>query len=433
MFSKTEDGEIDCMLRAHAGRRSEHGSLCREFDPDFASAFVEHSLTSSEQSRYESHLAACHSCRSSVIALARLADADASYSPAGLEPAPARGKVAQGARAGIGAWLVGWFGPLGLRQMVPAAVAFLVVAVSLPLIFLRKDSPPEQTTYQAEAAAGQDQLSQDQRKGAAGSAPATSAQGNQTMIARAEAPKSSEPVDSSQPELSAPELSAKETDGAAPSDQPAPATPPPTEKVEAAMVAQESSRDVASGAQLPSGPGEPAPAPEAEEKKLARIDETTSLRVPGDNKGSAEMIVVKPGVYSGTQSSGRMTANTITPNDAIAPPASSSNDPLRRRLASRNPEAESRARNLSDASRRGTANRKIGSKTFWLVKGVWTDNKYNPEKEQPAITVIRDSDIYNDMLAKHGGLKVFFTAFPADERVTVVYKDTVYKLVPRAK
>ncbi|HVF89620.1 MAG TPA: hypothetical protein VNH22_06100 [Blastocatellia bacterium] len=429
MFSKTEDGEIDCILRAHAGRRGEHGFICREFDPDYASAFVEQSLTPGEQSRYEDHLAACHPCRSSVIALARLADADADRSRAELEPAPALDERARSARGGLGAWLGGWLGPVSVRHLVPAAVAFLIVAVSLPLLLLRKDSRPE--TARAGVATTQEQSAGGQTKDGAGLA--SSKPDEKTEIARAEPAKASEPAASNRPQP-ATEAPAKESDGAALTDQPAPAAPPKMEQVASAPIAEETSRDVAGSVQRPSQPSEPAPAPEAAETKLARIDETSSLRVPGDSKGSAEMIVVKPGVYSGSQSSGRITTGTITPKDAIAPISSSSADAMRRGLARGNPEAESRARNSSEAARlRGTATRKIGSKTFWLVKGVWTDKKYNSGREQAEITVVRDSDIYSDLMAKHGGLKVFFTAFPSDERVTVVYKDTVYKLVPPAK
>ncbi|HKG23611.1 MAG TPA: hypothetical protein VKC34_17045 [Blastocatellia bacterium] len=429
MFSKTEDGEIDCMLRAHAGRRSDHGSVCREFDPDCASAFVEHSLTPGEQSRYEGHLAACHPCRSSVIALARMADADAGRSRTEIEPFLAPDKRARSARASFGTWLGGWFGPVSLQHLVPAAVALLIVAVGLPLLLLRKDPQPDPA--RSGVATSQEQAANGQTKD--GTSLAASKPGGRAEIARAEPVNAPETAASNRPQPS-PEPATKESDGAALTDQPAPAAPPKMEQVDSALVAEETPRDVAGSVQLPPPPSEPAPAPEAAERKLARIDETSSLRVPGDSKGSAEMIVVKPGVYSGAQSSGRITTGTITPKDAIAPPSSLSNDAMRRGLARGNPEAESRARNSSEAARlRGTATRKIGSKTFWLVKGVWTDKKYNSGREQAEITVVRDSDIYGDLMAKHGGLKVFFTAFPSDERVTVVYKDTVYKLVPPAK
>ncbi|HYP27208.1 MAG TPA: hypothetical protein VE262_10865 [Blastocatellia bacterium] len=393
---------------------------------------MEHSLTPGERSRYESHLAACHPCRSTVIALTRLSEADPDYSLAGAAPALARGKRA----GGVGAWLVGWFAPPGFRQLVPAAVAFLVVAVSLPLMLLRKDSPTEQPPPRAEAAADQGQAVNDPRR--SGPELGLSAKlDDRAAAARAETPGRPESDDSTRPEAApsqtAPDEAKKEAIGAAAPDQPAPSAPP-TERVDATIIAAEASRNVADGVQLPPAPSEPAPTPETEGTKLARIDETNSLRVPGDSKGSAEMIVVKPGVYSGRQSSGRITNGTITPRDGIAPPSSSSSDQMRRRIASPNPEAESRSRNSSESPRpRGTAARKINNKTFWLVKGVWTDKNYNSEREQAEITVVRDSDIYNDLMAKHSGLKAFFTAFPSDERVTVVYKDTVYKLVPRAK
>src|SRR5215208_7427718 len=81
MFRKKEDGAIENLLRAHAARAGGPPPLCREFDPDLANAFIEHSLTAGERGRYEQHLSLCASCRKSVVALARMAETDTLAEP----------------------------------------------------------------------------------------------------------------------------------------------------------------------------------------------------------------------------------------------------------------------------------------------------------------------------------------------------------------
>jgi hypothetical protein len=70
-------------------------------------------------------------------------------------------------------------------------------------------------------------------------------------------------------------------------------------------------------------------------------------------------------------------------------------------------------------------------KTFWLRDDIWTDKDYNPIKELPVITLVRDSDVYREVLAKRGGLKPFFQLFSGNDRAIVVYKGTVYKIIPQ--
>ena len=48
MFWKTEDRAIDKLLGAKRARQSDPAQICREFDPDLANAYIEHSLTTTE-------------------------------------------------------------------------------------------------------------------------------------------------------------------------------------------------------------------------------------------------------------------------------------------------------------------------------------------------------------------------------------------------
>ncbi|HWO02327.1 MAG TPA: hypothetical protein VNS63_23985, partial [Blastocatellia bacterium] len=87
---------------------------------------------------------------------------------------------------------------------------------------------------------------------------------------------------------------------------------------------------------------------------------------------------------------------------------------------------------LSETVRaRGTAERKIGKKRFWLRDDVWTDNDYRPEKEMPMVPIVRDSDVFKELIGKRPSLKGYLTAFAENERAIVVYKGTIYKLIPQ--
>jgi hypothetical protein len=75
--------------------------------------------------------------------------------------------------------------------------------------------------------------------------------------------------------------------------------------------------------------------------------------------------------------------------------------------------------------------RKFSGKKFLLRDGAWTDKDFDPNKDLPVVTIIRDSNVYKEVLNKRPGLKPFLTGFLASERAIIVYKGTVYKLIPQ--
>jgi len=75
--------------------------------------------------------------------------------------------------------------------------------------------------------------------------------------------------------------------------------------------------------------------------------------------------------------------------------------------------------------------RKLGNKKFSLKDDTWTDKDFDPDKDLPIVTVIRDSNVYNELLAKQVGLKPYLGGFPPADRAIIVYKGTVYKLIPQ--
>jgi hypothetical protein len=88
---------------------------------------------------------------------------------------------------------------------------------------------------------------------------------------------------------------------------------------------------------------------------------------------------------------------------------------------------------LTDPARRraGVVERKVGGKKFWLKDGTWVDKDYNPDKDMPVITFVRDSDVYKEHVAKRQGMKSYLNEFAGNERVIFVYKGTVYIIVPQ--
>jgi hypothetical protein len=73
----------------------------------------------------------------------------------------------------------------------------------------------------------------------------------------------------------------------------------------------------------------------------------------------------------------------------------------------------------------------LRGKKFFLIDGTWTDKDYSAEKDLPTITLVRDSNVYKELLAKRASLKPYLSYFSGNERAIIVYKGTVYKLIPQ--
>ncbi|OLE48579.1 MAG: hypothetical protein AUI36_20945 [Cyanobacteria bacterium 13_1_40CM_2_61_4] len=74
---------------------------------------------------------------------------------------------------------------------------------------------------------------------------------------------------------------------------------------------------------------------------------------------------------------------------------------------------------------------KIFGKRFLWKDGAWTDKKFDPDKGLPVVAIIRASNVYNEVLNKHAGLKRYLDVLPETERAIIVYEGTVYKLIPQ--
>lgn len=430
MFWKTQDRAIDKLLGAQRARQGDPAQICREFDPDLANAYIEHSLTTTETTRYEQHLSACGHCRKNVVALARMAAADPVFSPIEAKSFVLTGE----ARTGIKRW----FGVMSAPQWAMAAAAVLVIAISLPLLLpssRRNSSDIQGASTQSEQAkaGGEPQRAFDAPEApASGSAAAnTSAQTGQQpgSNAQAKTEKDQESPDKDLLAIAKGRVADQPSAGAGTeTTAPTPEQPQPAEPKADSTTADQGVAKAAE--QAPPVAPPPAPASRQEEPQLPKInpDDAKSL---AQDKDSAQVAQLKPGVTGGEAS--KKKEATITDGANIAPPTkpSSSESRERSQALKQGAPGSARFRDSSNEAVRSTSSAKVGGRRFWLRNDVWTDKDYNPNKEMPMVTVFRDSDVYRDLLLKYPGMKPFLTGFAETARVIFVYKGMVYKLIPQ--
>ena len=407
MFPKTQDHTIDRLLATQGRGPGNAASLCSTFDADLASAYVERRLSASETAGVEAHLAACPPCRKAIIALTRMALAEAE---------PARTDVAVGRTPAVSP-LRRWLGPFATPQWAMAAAAAIVLAITLPLVLSHRTASSEQ-------------------------APATEALNSQ---AAAKSP-ANEPAPAAAPggtiaaNNPAPETRETKSAPAAPSDKPA--------------VAAAAAKDLAAGA-APTGvaggaaasqPAEPkavdqtvakneaqptAPAPAPAAAEAPKSEEKAKTEVADDRKAD------QPATAQPARDEERAKSASAVAAEAIAPPPPPPTRPSLRRggdsSRSRRGEGFSGPASAFRESSRDThvPSRKVGGHQFWLRDGAWTDGEFDAAKKLPHTQVMRDSDLYRDLLANKEKIKPFLTGFPAEARVIFVFDGVAYFLIPQ--
>jgi len=428
---KTEDRAMERLLRGHVSQQS-GPKVCKQFDPDLANAYIEQSLTTAEREGFEQHMSLCAGCRKATVALVRLAETEA---PASLiRPGQ---QTAEGWRERLGAFA----GAMATPRWAMAATAVLVAAISVPVFMSRltsrRESAPIATQQRAEVEPASRAVDSENPSGPAQPTPAAGpaeARSPVDLVAQKPAARNNQTTATggtqgglgSQPTALALNQPAAEQSSV-------PAAPTPVEQNEkkepaaGAAGGQVQSRDQAS---------QPAPSTQQQQTgagdQLAKVDLQGARPASEAEKDSAHVSVLKSGRADGE---GRAAGDTkIRPEDNNAPPSpiARAEAGARRALAQSSPSSIRDGRKLSESVRaRGTAERKIGKKRFWLRDEVWTDNDYKPEKEMPMVTLVRDSDVFNEVIGKRAALKGYLTAFAENERAIVVYKGTIYKLIPQ--
>jgi hypothetical protein len=399
-LGQTKDGVIHNLLRAYVSRPTNPQQACPDFDPDQANAYIERSLPGASRLQYEGHLSECAACRKNVVALVRLAEAD---SVAALSPAR------EVARSTWFSEVKQAFRAMSQPQWAMAAAAVIVLAISLPLLLSRnqgREGPQaivESNGPQSAAGPASSDANPASGDTASSSVVASSKQHEKTDILAKNAPSASKTTDATAGVGAVDDLSKKPEVTGAPQQadeqrkaegQLAPA------QGGAAPGSQVAKKDSDQSRQQQSEKDSTQQA--SESKAAARADEPSAKK---ENEGRAEEAAAPP------------------------PPASSSEVARSRSGLRRSGKLSLRDSATGEAVR--PEERKFSGKKFLFTDGAWTDKDFDPNKDLPVVTIIRDSNVYKEVLSKRPGLKPFLTGFPAAERAIIVYKGTVYKLIPQ--
>lgn len=403
LLGKTKDGTIDGLLRAYVSRTGNLPHLCPDFDPDLANAYIERSLTADSRSRYEQHLSDCGACRKNVVALARLAEAEGATSTAPIPSGRGEGRPAWLTRMARG------FSGLTAPQWATAVAAVIVLAISLPLILSRNEL---RTSQDAATAAAENQQASETRPGdqIAGTVPPAAMRKSGTEVA-ATAPKQSEKREAETIAANTPAARPASVAGNVSSGLRADAVKakpavPPVDEVQAKNDRPAESVIVTAGA-----------AGEAQLAKNEADKKQKDSAQPGESKAAG----------AGEGGAGKEVASKVA--EPPPPATRSAPEPARPRKGLRERGKLGLRDTSSEVAR--LPEKKILSKKFLLRDDIWTDKDYDPDKNRPVVNLVRDSNVYNEVLSKQAGLKAYLDAFREGERAIIVYKGKVYKLIPQ--
>ncbi|MFY9572864.1 MAG: hypothetical protein WAV20_15795 [Blastocatellia bacterium] len=411
-FGKSEDRAIATLLRARVSRPSNPLQACLEFDPDLANAYIERSLPEAVRSRYEGHLSECAACRSNVVGLTRLAQSDvsSSISPAIRQPRPT---LFAGAKQMLGT--------LSPPQWAMAAVAVIVLAISIPLVLSplglssRNDKQlAKQVSEPAGVAAPAPETAVAPTTATPAAHIATSEPDRKNLLGstRQQEKRETETV------AGGSQLTARNAGVpggvAGSSDQSgkleAKTAPPPEETRSEGQPSKQ-----------------PAQAPPTAESHFAKND-LDKARQQQDKETAQAAAEAKPGRADEPREKEK---DAKGEDVAAPPPAASTSELARGRGASkRSPAKLSLRDNGGNESVRPPEKRVNGKKFFWK-DNTWTDKDFDPDKDLPVVTIIRDSNVYKEELGKRSGLKSYVNGFTPTDRAIIVYKGRVYKLIPQ--
>lgn len=394
-MGKKKDGAIDRLLRAYVSRPVNR--TCSEFDADLANAYIERSLTPASRSNYEQHLSECVSCRKNVVAVQRMVAASI--------PAHAVSRnIFSGSRQALGA--SSW------PRWAMAAAAVIVVALSVPLLLTRKGAGVDQQTYRG---AAEQQPSEDARSAGPslenGPSPASRTSATGSSSSAAPTAKQSEkretevatnaPAGQQQPAGAGGDRASSDGKTEAKPESTA------TDKVQSKSDSQPVTV-AASGQPVQERERDKGDTDSAGQRKDAQASDSKSNRTDEDQQSAKEKAKV---------------AETAPPPPSA--PQLAGGRGLRR------PAAKLALRDSSTTEAVRAPERRIVGKRFLFRDDTWTDKDFNADKDLPVVTIIRDSNVYKEVLAKRAGLKPYLTGFAETERAIIVYKGTVYKLIPQ--
>ena len=405
-FGQAKDGVIDNLLRAYVSRPSNPHQKCTDFDPDQANAYIERSLTGASRFHYEKHLSECAACRKNVVALVRLAEAEIPASNAPSRKVP-RFTLLSGAKQ--------MFGALSQPQWAMVAAAVIVAAISVPLLLTRSENRQASLAV-AEPSAGE----QVRSAGAPASPVANPTSGAPASLVAASKPHETSDEKTEVPAKKAPTAS-KSTDAPAGVGGVADVSKK-LEVTDAVQPVDEQRKSEGKVAQaLAQGGAAPTSQATKNDSDQGRQQqpEKDSTQQPGESK-----------VARADQQSNEK-EKTARAEEAAAPPAPPSTSEAARGAMKRSPAKLSlRDSNAGTESVRAEQ-KEFKGKKFSFRDGAWTDKDFDPNKDLPVVTIIRDSNTYKELISKRAGLRSIMERFTPAERAIIVYKGTVYKLIPQ--
>jgi hypothetical protein len=403
-FGQAKDGVIDNLLRAYVSRPSNPHQKCTDFDPDRANAYIERSLTGASRLHYEEHLSECAACRKKVVALVRLAEAETAGSGVPAREMP-RFTLLSGAKQ--------MFGALSQPQWAMVAAAVIVAAISVPLLLTRSENRQVSRAVTAPSA--------NEQAPSAG-APASPAANPTSENAAPSLVSASKPREKSDDKN---EVLAKKTP-AAPNSSDAPGVggfADVSKKLEVSDAAQPVDEQRKSEGKVAQAPTQGGAAPGSQVAK----NDSDQGRQQQPEKDSTQQPSESKAARADQESNQK--EKTARAEEAAAPPASTSE--VARGAMKRSPAKLSLRDGNAGTEAVRAEQREFKGKKFSFRDGAWTDKDFDPNKDLPVVTIIRDSNTYKELISKRAGLRSIMERFTAAERAIIVYKGTVYKLIPQ--
>ena len=409
-FGQVKDGGIDNLLRAYVSRPSNPHQKCTDFDPDRANAYIERSLTGASRLHYEEHLSECAACRKNVVALVRLAEAETPASVAPARETP-RFTLLSGAKQ--------MFGALSQPQWAMVAGAVIVAAISVPLLLTRSESRQAASQAVAEPSANEHA-----RSAGAPASPvanptsetaAPSTFGDATARQREKSDEKTDVLARTAPTASKPTDAPAGVGGVA----------DVSKKLEVSDAVQPVDEQHKSEGKVAQALAQGGAAPTSQVTK----NDSDQGRQQQPEKDSTQESRESKAARADQQSNEK--EKTARAEEAAAPPSPPSTSEAARGAMKRSPAKLSlRDSNAGTESVRAEQ-KEFKGKKFSFRDGAWTDKDFDPNKDLPVVTIIRDSNTYKELISKRAGLRSIMERFTPAERAIIVYKGTVYKLIPQ--
>ena len=406
--------EFETMLRRHLSRGGSMVEACAGFDADSASAYLENVLGQTARARYESHLAGCPSCRRHVIELSRFLQLPEIVSQPATQPALvansetiwSKWKTAVAGWFDVSAWNRGW--------ATAGAAAAILLAVAATQLW-RQTSPTNLTEANLSANTAPTNSPSPDGQSLPSATPDSLLAGNFAL--------QQSPADARLAVVPTPDV-----------------TPTATGNSVFASSSTTPSKDIELGKTLAGIQvvNPPLPVPSATGGRVMTTGFAPDLT---NNQPALTFDPSLPPAPAATEA-----VATAEPAKIMAPlnPSPSDNPMTRSRRAAPTPTPKTLGTFSFLPSGKAESERKaelkeieegapklltvrVRDKIFSFQGGMWVDHAYKPEMAWRVTKLVRDSEEYKQTLAAEPQLKEFFER----TAVIVIWKDKIYKVVPR--